>query len=465
MSKENNTKLSGMDPAVYQKQLLRFLFYTFLGCLVFFCPVKQGDSTNIVFGVITDFLKGLLGDFGVYLIIAIIVGNSIAYFICRFCTKKDSKAYQFYSDVSPYQAIGYVLAAVFAIMYIFNCGPEWIIGPDTGGSIVGILKTILWTISLGAALISLLTAFGSMEFIGTLFEPLMRPLYKLPGRSALDAMASFVGTSSVGCYLTSRIYKAKGYTVREAATISTTFSVVSVSFAAVCAQTAGIMNLFYIIYPVTFVITFVMAFIMPRIPPLSRKPDIYIDGTEQPESARKEKMVYEHGIWREALNRAVSKASETPSFWKEMSQSLSQGVILCVKALGIVFAVGTIGMILAEYTPVFTWLGYPMVPLLNLFGVPDASVIAPATLIGVAEMFLPNLLIAEMEISLAARFFIHVLSLVQIIYFSEVGAVMIISGLPVKVWEMVVIFLERTLIAIPLIAGVMHLLVMAGVLV
>ena len=80
-------------------------------------------------------------------------------------------------------------------------------------------------------------------------------------------------------------------------------------------------------------------------------------------------------------------------------------------------------------------------------------------------MFLPNLLIAEMEISLAARFFIHVLSLVQIIYFSEVGAVMIISGLPVKVWEMVVIFLERTLIAIPLIAGVMHLLVMAGVLV
>ena len=76
MSKENNTKLSGMDPAVYQKQLLRFLFYTFLGCLVFFCPVKQGDSTNIVFGVITDFLKGLLGDFGVYLIIAIALNSS-----------------------------------------------------------------------------------------------------------------------------------------------------------------------------------------------------------------------------------------------------------------------------------------------------------------------------------------------------------------------------------------------------
>ena len=42
------------------------------------------------------------------------------------------------------------------------------------------------------------------------------------------------------------------------------------------------------------------------------------------------------------------------------------------------------------------------------------------------------------------------LSLVQIIYLTEVGAIAIKSEVPLNFWRLLVIFLERTIIAIPL---------------
>ena len=53
--------------------------------------------------------------------------------------------------------------------------------------------------------------------------------------------------------------------------------------------------------------------------------------------------------------------------------------------------------------------------------------------------------------SVKTRFIICVLSLVQIIYMTEVGVLILTSKLEVKVWELPVIFLERTVIALPVI--------------
>ena len=177
------------DKKSYIKHTIRFLVFSIIGGLIFFLQVPEEDGTvNILFGAITDFLKGLLGDANVYIIVAIIVGNTIMFIIGRFFLKKGNKLHEFYSDVSPYQIVCYALGSVVILMYWLNIGPEWLIGPDTAGSIVGILMTILWTISLGAAFVSLLTSYGALEFVGTLFEPLMRPLYRLPGCAALDAI-------------------------------------------------------------------------------------------------------------------------------------------------------------------------------------------------------------------------------------------------------------------------------------
>ena len=89
---------------------------------------------------------------------------------------------------------------------------------------------------------------------------------------------------------------------------------------------------------------------------------------------------------------------------------------------------------------------------------PDAAVIAPATLVGIAEIALPVMTIAGMNIAPMSIFFVIVLSTVQIIFFTESANAMMQSDLNLKFLELVLIFLIRTLIAIPIVAVFAHVL-------
>ena len=122
-------------------------------------------------------------------------------------------------------------------------------------------------------------------------------------------------------------------------------------------------------------------------------------------------------------------------------------------------AIGVSAMIIAEYTPVFTWLGYIFQPLLMLFRVPDAAQIAASMPIGIAEMFLPVLIIqSKIEVlSVEARAFVCLVSMCQIIFFSETATVMLATKSPINFKEIVICFVERTILAIPLAAACIHL--------
>ena len=129
------------------------------------------------------------------------------------------------------------------------------------------------------------------------------------------------------------------------------------------------------------------------------------------------------------------------------------------QVLTMISAIGVSAMIIAEYTPIFTWLGYIFQPLLMVCQVPDAAAIAPSMPVGLAEMFLPVLVMngtaATVAISYQARVFV---SMVQIIFFSETATVMLATKSPIKFWELLVCFLERTIVAIPMAAVAIHLL-------
>ena len=77
---------------------------------------------------------------------------------------------------------------------------------------------------------------------GALIEPLMRPVFKVPGYASIDAVTSFVANPTLGIFLTNRLYKEKMYTTREAASIATNFSFISLGFFAVLVESAGILD-------------------------------------------------------------------------------------------------------------------------------------------------------------------------------------------------------------------------------
>ncbi len=84
-----------------------------------------------------------------------------------------------------------------------------------------------------ALFLPLLMEYGLLEMLGPIFRPVMRPLFTLPGRSTVDNLASFIGDGTVGVLITSRQYGEGYYSRREATVISTTFSVVLITFAIV----------------------------------------------------------------------------------------------------------------------------------------------------------------------------------------------------------------------------------------
>jgi nucleoside recognition membrane protein YjiH len=342
-----------------------------------------------------------------------------------------------------------VLGGLFAVLLFFELGPPVILDDATGGLMFNTLvASVAVIVPIGAVFITLFVAFGTLEFIGTLARPLMRPLFRVPGRGALDAIASYVGSYSVGLYVTNLMYNQGRYSAREATVIAMCFSTVSMGFFAVVTATLDLMAYFPIVFLSVTLVMILLGVILCRIPPLSTKPDDFV-GEPRRETPYRGNLA-KHGV-REALSRTAASGPMP----KELARGFVDGFKLSMVILPTILAIGLIAILIAEHTPLFDWLGRPVQPVLELLRIPDAGTIAPATLIGITEMFLPALL--SVEAAIEARFFIAVLSIAQLLFFSAVIPLMLELDIPIKLSDCVILFFVRTLIAIPIIAGITHL--------
>lgn len=362
-------------------------------------------------------------------------------------------------QVNWFWTIVRIVGAIFAVMVVANVGPEAIRSGDTGGLLLSPtgLLSFLFTIFLFAGLLlPLLLNFGLLEFFGTMMVKIMRPLFKLPGRSSIDALASWIGDGTIGVLLTSKQYEEGFYTKKEAAIIGTTFSVVSITFSIVVLEELGLGSYFLPFYGTVVGAGVVLAFIMPRIYPLSRKPEEYIDGRPYDEHA--ETLPEGYNVVSHGLENALTTADKNRSITKFLTDGLKNVLDMWMGVAPVVMAFGTIALILATYTDLFVWLGKPFEPLLMVLGVPEASQAAQTMVVGFADMFLPAILGGQMIESEMTRFVIAATSVTQLIYMSEVGGLLLGSKIPVNFLDLVVIFILRTVIALPIIAGVAHLL-------
>lgn len=433
--------------------LAKFILTTIAGAFFFLVPVYVGGWT-IPFDVVVSSITGNFpGAVALYCFLAILASAALsvlAEFQIRGRVGTGSFEATYFKTGAAFLAFR-ILGGIFAAMIFFGVGPEAVLADSTGGLMFGTLvASVAVIVPIGAIFITLFTAFGGLEFVGTLAKPVMRPLFRVPGRGALDATASYVGSYAIGLFVTNKMYNESRYSAREAATIATCFSTVSMGFFAVVAATLDLLAYFPIIFLSTTAVMVILAAILCRIPPLSLKPDDYV-------AAPIREKEYHGNLLRHAVEEAVERASEARNVFAELKEGFIEGVKLTLVIIPTILAIGLLAMLVAENTPVFTWLGAPMVPVLSLLGLPDAEIIAPATLIGVTEMFLPALLVVEAAV--AAKFFIAVLSLSQILFFSATIPLLLELDIPVRlVRDIIPLFLLRTIIAIPIIALITHLI-------
>ncbi len=92
--------------------------------------------------------------------------------------------------------------------------------------------------------------------------------------------------------------------------------------------------------------------------------------------------------------------------------------------LPVVMAIGTMALVIAENTPIFDYLGMPFIPFLELLHIPEAEAASKTIVVGFADMFLPSILASTIQSDMT-RFIIAAMSVTQLIYMSEIGALLI----------------------------------------
>lgn len=436
---------------------LLFLLPSIAGVILFMIPLPFDGGFKIPIAWLASILSTVLEPVVQWLALVTLLIAAIGSIIFLFQPKEDTFFNNLFK-VTPFWTVTRIVGAVFSILIIWEIGPEAIWSENTGGMLLSPtgLVSFLFTIFLFAGLLlPLLLNFGLLEFFGTMMVKIMRPLFKLPGRSAVDALTSWVGDGTIGVLLTSRQYEEGYYTKKEAAIIGSTFSVVSITFCIVVLDQVGLGKYFLPYYLTVLLCGIVLAFIMPRIYPLAGKEEIHIDG--RPLDLEAEKFPENYNAVTHGLENALNTANKNRSISKFFVDGIKNVVDMYIGVAPVVLAFGTIALMLAEYTSVFAILGKPFEPLLMLFGIPEAAAAAQTMVVGFADMFLPSILGASIE-SEMTRFFIATMSVTQLIYMSEVGGLLLGSKIPVNFKDLLVVFLLRTLISFPIIAAVAHIL-------
>ena len=294
-----------------EKRFYKFLIPSLIGIFLFITPIQQGGNLTIPIAVMANWLLTLLGNHALTAIWLIVSLSGIITLVHKLVgiglLKKHPKYDQLF-NVNWFWLVVRVIGLVLANMIYFGLGPDWIIGELTGGVVALSLMPILVCVFLLAGLLlALLLNYGLLDFLGALFIKIMRPLFRLPGRSALDCIASWLGDGSIGVLLTSKQYEEGFYSKKEATIIATTFSAVSITFCLVVISEVGLAHMFLPFYLVVSFAGVVAAIVVPQLPPLSKVPDTYHTGKQHREDIPKGTSSARYG-----MGLALKKAEKRP---------------------------------------------------------------------------------------------------------------------------------------------------------
>jgi nucleoside recognition membrane protein YjiH len=416
----------------------RFLFYSSVGAVAFFVPLTINGRSTIVMDHIITYVSTAFTALSNLYCVTIIVAGVVSPFVRR--------AWK-HSRTDALLSLLQITAIPLAAMYLLDRGPEAIMQPDMLPFLFERLAVpVGLIIPVGALFLTCLIGFGLLEATGTLMEPIMRPIWKTPGRSAIDAVASFAGSYSVGLLLTSRVYKAGRYSAKEAAIIATGFSTVSTTFMVVVAKTLSLTSYWNAYFWSTLFVTFFVTAITVRLPPLSTfnnsKP-IDDNSSEVIDSNRSTLL---GRAWQEALMVARSADPVGPMLWR----NLIEGLQMAMRVVPSILSIGMIGLLVAKHTPMFDILGIVIFPVVWLSQLPNPAEISGALSSGLAEMFLPA--IQSTDMPSVARFTVGIVSVSSILFFSASIPCVLATGIPITIWHMIVIWLERTILSVPVAA-------------
>lgn len=449
-----------------KKSLLNFLIPSIIGIIIFMIPVKYDGNWTIIVKILADFIAKIVGDYLPALCTIIITISFVMSVMASFNVKfiKENKLLNQTFSVTPVwlvlRILGFIVVWMVVLKDKLNLGPffDMIVADESATFILNDLLTSLVIIFVIASmLLPLLLDFGLLEFIGAIFTKIMRPVFLIPGRAAVDCITSWIGDGTLGVMLTANQYESGYYSAKEAAIISTNFSAVSITFSLIVLSQVDMVDYFGVYYLLVCLVGIVCAIIIPRIPPLSLKKDDYVvDSTHDNEDMAEN---YSSSV-KYGLDLAIKRVESHKGIGEFLKNGIENAFGMWFSVMPIVMIIGTASLVLANNTQIFEILGKPFLPLLNFLKVPESLAASKTMIVGFSDMFTPSIIAASTIQSQMTKFIVATISVTQLIYLSEVGGLILASSIPVNLFELFVIFIERTIISLLIVAPIAHLLFM-----
>lgn len=331
---------------------LKFILLSIFGFIFFLMPFTIQGESKILISHIVNFVTGsYMEPFMAFTEVFawFVLGMTLLFL---FYTSKKNQ----WNDIFKASPLNVVLRVAGSGLYLMVLNGWFqdtalgkvVLDPNTGGLMAGeggLLTTLYITFFVGILALPLLTHFGIVEFVGVLLGPFMEKIFRVPGYSTVDAIASFVGDGTIGIVLTDQQYQRGYYNRREAYIIATSFSIVGIAFASAVAEELGFSSIFPIFYGSIALITVALAFVMSRMP-LKKFPPTYYGGV----APKKEEVPQGVSVWKHALEEALRQA-DSAKIVQVVLEALKNILNIYVGFLPTIMAIGTLSLVIAEYTP------------------------------------------------------------------------------------------------------------------
>ncbi|MBN6202945.1 YjiH family protein [Staphylococcus saprophyticus] len=426
-----------------QLNAIKSFVYSLIGIVIFFVPVTINNNSSILLDHFVTWISSALPLLTKIFIMIIIILGAIYPFI---------KGTWNQNTIETIFTLFKVLGVIIGILLIFNIGPSWLLNEQTGMYVFNYLVIpVGLTVPAGGAVLALLVGYGLLEFVGVYAQKIMYPIWKTPGRSAVNALASFVASFAVGLLITNKEYKEGKFTQKQAVIIATGFSTVTVAFMIVIAKTLHLMDIWNLYFWTTLFVTAAVTACTVRIWPISKISNTYYDHPfieeDTSELKGKEKLCF---AWKKAMDTVESSPNVMKNIWLNFKESL----IMTMNILPTILSIGLICLLLAEYTVIFDYLAYVFYPLTWILQIPDSFLAAKGAAIGITEMFLPSLIVVEAP--LITKFIIAVTSVSTIIFFSASVPSILSTDIPIRIRDLVVIWFERTVLSLIIVTPIAY---------
>lgn len=438
-------------------ELLRFLLPSMIGVWVFLVPFPLHGEMNTLIGHIKELLVTTLEPWYTQMVAGFALLTALLACAARFLRPDWIERNHILSESLGGGALWFsarLLALPIALaVYI---GSQYYTGTGSAvGTFISKASFIVHNTAPRIIVLALLLGlwaplimdFGLVQFIAVYASPVMRPLFRVPGRAAVDCVASWLGSSSMAVVFTAKMYDAGFYTQREAAAIVCGFSLAGIYNIYAVAELLDMTYAITSILSVIYLVMTVLAMIMPRIWPLRSIPDEYYMGRDRYHHLSGERNG--RSAFRWALKRASSQARRmTPG--RYLSESMTIACVLIFGTVPLMITFGTLLVIAAETTRIVSLAAAPLSSVLAMMGAAESEILASSAVFAFVDQFLAvtagRLLLTEQ-----ARFICICMTFCGLINLTEVGLHVWHSNIPLSFGQMTAVYVIRVFLSLALI--------------